>query len=41
VKYNGGVWDYGRIVIDQAVAVAESNGRFFNKTNRFELFAQN
>ena len=24
-----------RMIIDQANAVAESNGRFFNKTNRF------
>ena len=24
-----------RIIIDQANAVAESNGRFFNKKNRF------
>ena len=35
VIYNGGVWDYGRMIIDQANAAAESNGRFFNKTNRF------
>jgi len=35
-KYNGGVWNYGRMIIDQAIAAAESNGRFFNKTNRFE-----
>jgi len=24
------------MIIDQANAAAESNGRFFNKTNRFE-----
>ena len=34
-------WGYGRMIIDQANAAAESNGQFFNKTNRFESFAQN
>jgi len=27
-----------RMIIDQANAAAESNGRFFNKTNRFAQF---
>jgi len=36
VKYNGGVWDYGRMIIDQENPAAESNGLFFNKTNQFE-----
>ena len=31
VIYNGGVWDYGRMIIDQANAAAELNGQFFNK----------
>ena len=30
-------WDYGSMIIVQANAAAESNGWFFNKTNRFEL----
>jgi len=28
---NGGVWDYERIIICQANAAAESNGRFFKQ----------